>query len=188
MPFDANTDDNLCEALARGEERAWYTFHQRYTERLIRYVRAVVKNEEMAHDIVQAVMVGLVRNRERLGTVLDLEAYLFSAVRRDMWRAMKQERKQSAISVPFDRERDADSKSLKRSERQSATSCVDDRDFLSVALARLTDEQRTIIELRYYGALTFEGIGTVLGLPLGTVVSRYRTGLQQLRENLEDLS
>jgi DNA-directed RNA polymerase specialized sigma24 family protein len=113
MSFDSTTDDNLCELLARGEETAWYVFHQRYTERLIRYARAVVKHDEIALDVVQAVMVGLVRNRSRLGTVRDLEAYLFSAVRRDLWRALKQERKEKAILVPFDRERGDDVDSLR---------------------------------------------------------------------------
>jgi RNA polymerase sigma-70 factor (ECF subfamily) len=188
MSFDSTTDDNLCELLARGEETAWYVFHQRYTERLIRYARAVVKHDEIALDVVQAVMVGLVRNRSRLGTVRDLEAYLFSAVRRDLWRALKQERKEKAILVPFDRERGDDIDSLRISGSQSATNCVDDRDFLTVVLATLPNEQRTIIELRYYGALTFERIGTILDLPLGTVVSRFRSGLQQLRANLEDLA
>lgn len=186
MTFDSNTDDNLCELLARGEESAWYAFHERYTERLIRYSRAVVKNEEMALDIVQTVMVGLVRNRKRLGTVQDLEAYLFSAVRRDLWRALKQERKEMAILVPLDRERDSEAKSLQTEGSQSATEYVDNRDFLMVALASLTSDQRAIIELRFFGELTFERIGTVLEIPLGTVVSRFRAGLQQLRANLED--
>ncbi len=108
-------------------------------------------------------MVGLVRNRNRLGTVQDLEAYLFSAVRRDLWRALKQERKEMAILVPFDRERDSDAKSLQTIGSQSATECVDNRDFLMVALASLTSDQRAIIELRFFGELTFGryGLGPV---------------------------
>jgi RNA polymerase sigma-70 factor (ECF subfamily) len=63
---------------------------------------------------------------------------------------------------------------------------VEDRDFFEVALSRLTTELRTVIELRFFAELTFEKIGTVLDLPLGTVVSRFRAGLQQLRANVED--
>lgn len=184
MSLDASTDDDLREALARGDEAAWYTFHQRYTERLFRYARAVVKNEELARDIVQCAMVGLVRNRKQLDQVRDFEAYLFSAVRRDLWRALKQEKKEAAILVPLEPERS--SISYPTSANHSELTWVEDRDFLTTALARLSTEQRMIIELRYFGELTFEKIATILELPLGTVVSRFRAGLRQMRANIED--
>lgn len=186
MSLDANTDDDLREALARGDEAAWYAFHQRYTERLFRYVRAVTKNEEFARDIVQSVMVALVRNRKQLNEVRDFEAYLFSAVRRDLWRALKQEKKEAAILVPFDQASIAETASYEVPASHNPMAMVDNRDFLSTALTRLSSEQKMIIELRYFGELTFERIATILELPLGTVVSRFRAGLRQMRANIED--
>lgn len=186
MSLDANTDDDLREALALGDEAAWYSFHQRYTERLIRYARAVIKNDELARDIVQSVMVALVRNRKQLNEVRDFEAYLFSAVRRDLWRALKQERKEAAILVPLDRASVTETAAYETSASHNAMTLVDDRDFLTLALTRLSSEQKMIIELRYFGELTFERIATILELPLGTVVSRFRAGLQQMRAIVED--
>jgi RNA polymerase sigma-70 factor (ECF subfamily) len=188
MSIDASIDDDFRDALARGDELAWYTFHQRYTQRLNRYARAVVNNEELARDTVQAVMVGLVRNRKQLDQVRDFEAYLFSAVRRDLWRAVKQEQKEAAILVPLDVEKNGQVRSLQLADCKHAGTSVEDRDFVSVALSRLATEVRVVIELRYFGELTFEKIGTVLDLPLGTVVSRFRAGLKQLRSSVGDLA
>jgi DNA-directed RNA polymerase specialized sigma24 family protein len=45
---------------------------------------------------------------------------------------------------------------------------------------------RVIIELRFFGELTFEKICSVLNLPLGTVVTRFRAALKQLKACAEE--
>jgi RNA polymerase sigma-70 factor (ECF subfamily) len=49
------------------------------------------------------------------------------------------------------------------------------------ALADLPREQRLPIELAYFQSMTQLEIATLLGLPLGTVKTRMRLGMQQLR-------
>lgn len=58
---------------------------------------------------------------------------------------------------------------------------------LKKALAGLKPEQREIIEKAYLGELTHQEISTQTGLPLGTIKSRIRLGLERLRHDLKDL-
>jgi RNA polymerase sigma-70 factor (ECF subfamily) len=55
------------------------------------------------------------------------------------------------------------------------------------ALAELTPSQREVLELAYYRDLTQPEIAETLALPLGTVKTHARRGLQAMRRLLEDL-
>ncbi|MBV9102773.1 MAG: sigma-70 family RNA polymerase sigma factor [Candidatus Eremiobacteraeota bacterium] len=55
------------------------------------------------------------------------------------------------------------------------------------ALASLSDDQRTVIELAFFGGLTQTEIARVVNEPLGTVKSRVRLGMQKLRRILGPL-
>jgi RNA polymerase sigma-70 factor (ECF subfamily) len=58
--------------------------------------------------------------------------------------------------------------------------------WLEAALARLTDRERTVIELAYYSDLSDRAIATRLQLPLGSVKSWRRRGLNRLASLLGD--
>lgn len=54
------------------------------------------------------------------------------------------------------------------------------------ALERLPKEQRDAIVMSYYGGLSHQAIAHRTELPLGTVKTRIRLGMQRLRDALKD--
>ena len=52
---------------------------------------------------------------------------------------------------------------------------------LKKMLTKLKDEYRTLIDLSYFQGFTHDEIAKMLGIPLGTVKTRIRTALSQLR-------
>ena len=70
------------------------------------------------------------------------------------------------------------------SEAPSATEEVDERQRVTMALARLSVPQREAVVLAYYGGRTYREVAEELGIPEGTAKTRLRDGLGKLRELL----
>ena len=62
---------------------------------------------------------------------------------------------------------------------------VVDRMLVADELGRLPDQQRRVLELAFFDDLTHTQIAALTGMPLGTVKSNLRRGLQQLRRRWE---
>lgn len=67
------------------------------------------------------------------------------------------------------------------------TTSVETRLSLELALSRLSSEQRRLIEIGFFEGLSHREIAQALNLPLGTVKTRIRRTLSQLRSALMPL-
>lgn len=76
--------------------------------------------------------------------------------------------------------------SLRETVNWSTSSQVQETDYIGLKkiLERLKDEQRTLVELAYFKGYTHEEIAAIEGIPLGTVKTRIRAALIQLRNYL----
>jgi RNA polymerase sigma-70 factor (ECF subfamily) len=61
------------------------------------------------------------------------------------------------------------------------------RESLSRALAELPADQRAVVHLKLWENLTFEQIATALDLSPNTAASRYRYGIDKMRERLRPI-
>lgn len=81
------------------------------------------------------------------------------------------------LNVPIDLECDASQMLALEQEAQ----------HLKEALSKLSFDQRQAIEKAYLGEMTHQQISELTGLPLGTIKSRIRLGLERLRSELQGL-
>jgi RNA polymerase sigma-70 factor (ECF subfamily) len=162
----------LIAALASGQPEAYRELYDRLAPALFGVARAMLKNSSDAEDAVQDVFVELVRRRERLESIADLQAYLFAMLR-------------SAASKKL-----RSQQSERRRLSQMGAACPDEKDVfladeLSAALEALPLEQRAVIALKIDAELTFAQIAEVLNLNPNTAASRYRYAIEKLRQMLD---
>jgi RNA polymerase sigma-70 factor, ECF subfamily len=56
------------------------------------------------------------------------------------------------------------------------------------AMAQLPEQERTLIQLGFFGGLTHQELARRTGVPLGTVKTRIRSGLRKLRAMLDGVA
>jgi RNA polymerase sigma-70 factor (ECF subfamily) len=175
------TANPLPSALARGESQAYAVLYDRLGRAMLRVAGAILGQGGdgcEAEDAVQDVFVELVRGRERLGRVVDLDAYVFSMLRHAALRRLdRRQREQRHLRQM------ARVKAGKLDDGLGGLSEVGDE--LEAGLRALPAEQREVVTLKVDGGLTFSQIAAILNISLNTAASRYRYALEKLRQALE---
>ena len=69
---------------------------------------------------------------------------------------------------------------------ERAASLAMERERVRAALAKLPPEQQQVLALAYFHGLSQSEIAAASNMPLGTVKTRIRLGMQKLREMLQD--
>ena len=141
--------------------------------RLRRYARALTRDVVAADDLVQDCLVrGLAKlHLWKEGT--DLRAWLFTILHNQYVNQVRRAVREGAAVAISETE-----PSLTRGPDQGRR--LDLRD-LDRALARLPDEQRTVILLVGLEGLRYEAVAEIIGVPVGTVRSRLSRGREALR-------
>nr|WP_123792418.1 sigma-70 family RNA polymerase sigma factor [Pacificibacter maritimus] len=131
-----------------------------------------------ADDVVQDVMLSVWRkaasfNPERA----EVSGWIFQIARNRQIDVIRKERRPVPEELAMPESTDVDGEQVLGVEQETAK--------LRSAIARLNPEQRELVEKAYLGEFTHSEIRDQTGLPLGTIKSRIRLGLERLRHELK---
>jgi len=147
----------------------WQTWFDRYQAALMLLARQHLASPQEAQDAVQEGFIRFWQSRHR---AKDRTAYLFSCVRSA---AVVARRSGSSRRV---REQAVASEAP---QLAGPPELEDRRKLLESAMATLPAEQREVVVLKTWSALTFGQIAEILHLPANTVASRYRYAIERLK-------
>jgi RNA polymerase sigma-70 factor (ECF subfamily) len=139
--------------------------------RLRRYARALTGDRTRADDLVQDTLERAWSKLHQWRRGSDIRAWMFSIMHNVL---VNQIRQRHAATVPLDDE------ALEIPVRATQTDGLEMRD-LAAAVARLPVEYREVILLVGLEQMGYEEAAQVLGVPLGTVMSRLSRGRERLR-------
>jgi len=155
--------------------------YDEHAQSLFAFLINFTRDETDTRDLLQEIFVKLAREPELLSGVREERPFLIRLARNAAIDLMRRR------SV---RDRTKESFTAERISIFATTSDPDEQIFrseLAEALSELPEEQRTVVHLKLWEGLTFEAIADALTIPLNTAASRYRYGLDKLREQLRPL-
>lgn len=173
----ASGDDELMARVQAGRVDAFEQLYDRYSDRAYNVALAVCRDDGRARDAVQEAFVSIWRSRATGSQAGPVAARLLTAVRRQAL-DVERENGRHVARQTTDSEADARTSPDPVAERDEAR-------LLPSALAQLSDAQREVITLAFYGQLTHTEIAQQLGLLPGIVKDRMRHGLHLVRDGLK---
>ena len=173
----------LVNSLAtHADETALSELYDRYQAAMYGLAMRITNDAALAQDAVQDAFMGVWRNAARYqGARASVRTWMLSITHHRAVDVLR--RRRPATTLP---EIEGAEESLRVPDVWSDVVRATDADAIRQAMAQLPDLQQQAIQLAYFDGLTQVEIADRTGAPLGTVKSRVRLGLQQLRRLLED--
>lgn len=175
-PFTINTETDLIASLKSKDRQAYSYLYDNYAGALYGIVMKILNKEEAAKDVLQEVFVKIWQH---------IDSYDAAKGRLYTW--MLNIARNAAIdmlrSSGFNRDKQISEleNNVYGNTGALSTSMKTDHLGLKKIVSDLKEEHRQIIELAYFNGYTQEEISQTLNIPLGTVKTRARAALVQLK-------
>jgi RNA polymerase sigma factor (sigma-70 family) len=174
------TEHELVSLLKSRDTKAFGYLYDHYSGALNSIILQILNDVELANDVLQEVFIKIWRKIESYDpTKGRLFTWMLNIARNESIDTLRSKNYQnSQKNRSFPDTVDAFGKA------QSSEINIDNIG-LKKTLEKLKDEHRLLIELAYFKGYTHEEIAEIEMIPLGTVKTRIRNALIQLREHLK---
>jgi RNA polymerase sigma-70 factor, ECF subfamily len=169
------SDEVLLYAVARGDREALAQLYERHVGVMLALAERILRQGREAEDLVHDVFVEAWRHAGDYDPArASVRTWLLLRLRSRAFDRMRSVGAKKVSSLAELDDREGAEHELHR----------DDHPRVREALSKLTDEQRTVLELGYFHGLSSQEIADCLQIPIGTVKSRVSAALSQLRRSL----
>ena len=173
------TEAELLKGLQAHDEQAYSFLYDNYSKALFTIIYQIVPQQEVAEDVLQEVFLKIWQN---------IRSYDSTKGRLYTW--MLNIARNQAIDKTRSKDFNNRGKTTELSEnvykKEGSVEIKMDDVGLQKTLGNLPEENRKLIELAYFQGYTQEEIAKLLNLPLGTVKTRIRATIIQLRKILSN--
>lgn len=180
--FEIEPDGGLLHQVAQGTERAMETCVTKYGGLVWSIAQRYAKDRSSAEDIVQETFTDLWKSAGRYDPSVASESTFIGmlARRRAIDFARKESRRPMLEPMP-------DAESLPHASQEPSAAVRCESEEVRAALKQLPEETQQIFTLHFDEGMTHPEIVEKTGLPLGTVKTRLRRGLIDVRNILHRL-
>ncbi|OLY92359.1 RNA polymerase sigma-70 factor, ECF subfamily [Cnuella takakiae] len=169
------SETELVDRLQAHDQAAFSYLYDHYSKALFVIIYQVVPQQELAEDVLQEVFVKIWQNVRS-----------YDATKGRLYTWMLNIARNSAIDRTRSKDFNRQAKTTELTDnvyegKDGVHSRIDDIG-LKKTIERLPEENRRLLELSYFQGYTQDEIAKMMGIPLGTVKTRIRSTLLQLRK------
>ena len=178
------SDQALLDMYQQGHREAVSQLLERHTRRVRDYVRMMVKDNDVADDLTQEILIKVVKVLDE-GRYTDKGRFLPWVLRiahnrvLDYFRAQKQDKTVSESNAGFDI---LGSKNMAEPSIEEEIISEQRAEEIRALVDELPEEQREVVKMRYYEGLSFKEIAELTGVSINTALGRMRYALINMRQ------
>lgn len=182
------SDQALLEMYQQGNREAVSQLLERHARRVRDYIRMLVKDNDVADDLTQEVLIKVVKVLDE-GRYTDkgrFQPWLLRIAHNrvlDYFRAQKQVKTVSESSAGFDI---LGSKNFAEPSIEDRLVSEQQAEEVRQLIELLPAEQREVVKMRYYEGLSFKEIAEHTGVSINTALGRMRYALINMRQMIKE--
>ncbi len=182
------SDQALLEMYQQGNREAVSQLLERHTRRVRDYVRMMVKDNDVADDLTQEILIKVVKVLDE-GRYTDkgrFQPWLLRIAHNrvlDYFRAQKQVKTINESSAGFDI---LGSRNMTEPSIEDKLVSEQQAEEVRQLIEHLPAEQREVVKMRYYEGLSFKEIAEHTGVSINTALGRMRYALINMRQMIKE--
>jgi RNA polymerase sigma-70 factor (ECF subfamily) len=189
------TDEDLLQWVAQQNVAAYEIFYDRHTQVVYSLILRIVRQPARAEELLQETFWQVWRNADSYRGEGAAAAWLLRIARN---RALDELRRQKVRPQPDEAALDEAARTAQLERAMAQTTTFDDpvattvaqrwnQQQVRAALTAIPEEQRICLEMSYFDGYSQREIAEQLALPIGTIKSRMRIGIEKLEYQLRSI-
>ena len=182
------TDESLVDLYANGNNSAFDVLLNRYKKSIHSYIFYIVRNNDLTEDIFQETFLKVIMTIKQ-GRYTDngkFKAWITRIAHNLIIDNFRQERNENTISnddVDIDLLND-----MKLCDTNIEDDMVQEQVFSDIKklVKHLPDNQREVLEMRYYQDMSFKEIADITGVSINTALGRMRYAILNMRRMADE--
>jgi len=154
------------------------------TDKMYRYALSILRNRDIAHDVVQDCLVKIWQNRKKLPEIKSIDSWVMRITRNQCYDWVKVNR----FSLHADREIERDDIALRENIETDQKILVNDQqNWLDKVVESLPQKQKEVFHLREVEEMNYQEIAEILSLSLGEVKITLHRSRVKIRETIKKI-
>lgn len=182
------SDEELIQRFQNDDYSAYEIIVSRYKDQLLNFAYRFLGNVEEAEDIVQETLLRLYRNKHAYRQIAKFSTWIYTIAGNLAKTELRKRKRRKVVSISdigFDDKEYEIEDQLATTDKDANTALTEK--IIQKAIDELPPRFKQVIVLRDIQELSYEEIGSILHIPLGTVKSRVNRARLKLQSKLKDI-